>query len=142
MSNAYLMSASLEARKNAQATMITAGFAGLMVLLMFLLKWELPVFEQTIQQPGIEVQLNLPEEPTVIAKGGGGGGNTVKAVEPAGIAPPTPTPVRSGVGRPATTSIAGAIMPARRSIIRTRATPDMSPGPTTGAPITIAIGKS
>jgi hypothetical protein len=38
MNNAYAMSASFEARKNSQATMITAGFAGLMILLMFLLK--------------------------------------------------------------------------------------------------------
>ena len=90
MNNAYAMSASLEARKNTQATMITAGFAGLMILLMFLLKWDLPVFEKNMQEPGIEVQLNLPEEPVTIAKGGGGGGNPVQATERAGIVRPTP----------------------------------------------------
>ncbi len=82
MNNAYAMSATLESRKNSQATMITAGFAGLMVLLMFLLKWKLPVFEKIVPEPGIEVQLNLPEEPVLIAKGGGGGGNPVHAAGP------------------------------------------------------------
>ena len=91
MYNAYAMSASLEARKNTQATMITTGFAGFMILLMFLLKWKLPVFEKNIEEPGIEVQLNLPEEPAAIAaSGGGGGGNPVKASGPAGIAPQSP----------------------------------------------------
>ncbi len=81
------MSASFEAKKNSQATMITAGFAGLMILLMFLLKWQLPVFERPIIEPGIEVQLNLPEELSVPASGGGGGGNPVQATGLAGIAP-------------------------------------------------------
>jgi hypothetical protein len=60
---------------------------------MFLLKWKLPVFEKPIQEPGIEVELNLPEEPPVPASGGGGGGNPVHASGPAGIAhysPPAP----------------------------------------------------
>jgi hypothetical protein len=93
MNNAYIMSASFEARKNQQATMITTGFAGLMVLLMFLIKWQLPVFEKPIADTGIEVQLNLPEEPQKFASGGGGGGNPVQATGPAGVAPyvpPTP----------------------------------------------------
>src|ERR1700737_2129641 len=90
MNNTYIMSASFEAKKNSQATMITAGFAGLIILLMFLLRWELPVFEKPIIEPGIEVQLNLPEEPVTLAKGGGGGGNPVHAAGPAGIAPYVP----------------------------------------------------
>lgn len=92
MNNAYAMSVSdpFEARKNQQATMITAGIAGLMVLLMFLVKWELPVFEKPITDSGIEVQLNLPEEPQSIATGGGGGGNQVQAINPAGAAPHVP----------------------------------------------------
>jgi hypothetical protein len=90
MNNAYAMSASFEARKNQQATMITGGIAGLMVLLMFLVRWELPVFEKPIADSGIEVQLNLPEEPKTFASGGGGGGNPVQAVAPAGIAPHVP----------------------------------------------------
>ncbi|MBL0129966.1 MAG: hypothetical protein IPP43_01625 [Chitinophagaceae bacterium] len=93
MNNAYIMSASLEARNRSQAYMITAGFAGLMILIMFLLKWKLPVFEKNNEMAGIEVELNLPEEPEKPASGGGGGGNPVQAAGPAGIAsytPPTP----------------------------------------------------
>src|SRR5258705_12329790 len=91
MNNAYAMSASFEARKNQQATMITAGFAGLIVLLLFLVKWQLPVFEKPIADVGIEVQLNLPEDPPQkFASGGGGGGNPVQATGAAGIAPHVP----------------------------------------------------
>lgn len=91
MNNSYTMSAALEARKNTQATMITAGFAGFMILLMFLLKWKLPVFEKIVETPAIEVELNLPDEPpTPIAGGGGGGGNPVQAPNQAGPAPTTP----------------------------------------------------
>ena len=87
------MSASLEAKYRSQAYMITAGFAALMILIMFLLKWELPALENIVQEPGIEVELNLPEEPEIPAKGGGGGGNPVQAIGSPGIAqaaPPTP----------------------------------------------------
>lgn len=93
MNNSYAMSASLEAKYRSQASMITAGFAGLMILIMFLLKWELPPLERISQEPGIEVELNLPEEPEIPADGGGGGGNPVQAIGPAGIAqaaPPAP----------------------------------------------------
>lgn len=91
MNNTYAMSASFEAKKNSQATMITAGFAGLMILLMFLLKWSLPVIEHPIADMGVEVNLNITDEE--IAKvfgGGGGGGNPVQASGPAGPAPYTP----------------------------------------------------
>lgn len=84
------MSASLETHYRSQAYMITAGFAGLMILLMFLLEWKLPVFEKISQEPGIEVEMNLPEEPQLLAGGGGGGGNPVEASGPAGTAPSTP----------------------------------------------------
>ena len=93
MNNSYAMSASLEAKYRSQASMITFGFAGLMILIMFLLKWELPPLERISQEPGIEVELNLPEEPEIPADGGGGGGNPVQAIGAAGIAqaaPPTP----------------------------------------------------
>src|SRR5689334_16213066 len=93
MNNAYIMSATLDAKKNSQASMITAGFAGLMILLMFLLKWKLPVFERPITETAIEVELNLPEEPQVVAGGGGGGGNPVQASGPVGTAS---TPPNSG----------------------------------------------
>jgi hypothetical protein len=95
MNNAYAMSASLEAKHRSQASMITGGFVGLMILLLFLLKWKLPVFEPMVQDMGIEVEINLPPEPEPepFQDGGGGGGNPVQAAGPAGIAdyvPPTP----------------------------------------------------
>ena len=90
------MSASLEERKHQkEAAIVTAGFAALMVLLMFLIKWELPKIEPIVQDTGIEVEINLPPEPEpeTLANGGGGGGNPVQAAGPAGIAnyvPPQP----------------------------------------------------
>lgn len=84
------MSATLEAKNRSQAAMVTAGFAALMLLIMLLLKWKLPVFEQIAYTPGIEVELNLPEEPETLADAGGGGGNPVQATGPAGIAPAVP----------------------------------------------------
>ncbi len=90
MNKTYSMSASLESHYRTQAFMITGGFAAFVILLMFLLKWPLPVFEPHSFEPAIEVELNLPEEPEVLAGGGGGGGNPVEASGPAGVAPPTP----------------------------------------------------
>lgn len=88
------MSASLEAKYRSQAGMITAGFAGLMLLLMFLLKWDMTAIVKIPESPAIEVELNLPEEePAIRTTGGGGGGNPVQAAEPPGIAkavPPEP----------------------------------------------------
>lgn len=90
MNNAYIMSATLEAKYRSQAAMITAGFAGLMILIMILLKWKLPVFEKLAYTPGIEVELTLPDEPEIPARGGGGGGNPVQAAGPAGVSPVVP----------------------------------------------------
>lgn len=92
MNNHYVMSASLEANYRSRASMITAGFAGLMILLMLLWKWKIPVFEQLSQEPGIEVELNLPPEVpnNLLADGGGGGGNPVQAKGSAGLAPHVP----------------------------------------------------
>ena len=85
------MSASFEARKNSQAAMITTGFAGLMILLMFLLKWSLPVIEVPIADAGIEINLKIEDEvPAKVLGGGGGGGNPVQAAGHRGIADPTP----------------------------------------------------
>lgn len=86
------MSAPLQEQKQrTEAAMITAGFAGLMLLLMFLLKWDMPTLDKIVQDPGIEVELNLPEDPPqALADGGGGGGNPVQAAGPAGIAAPAP----------------------------------------------------
>jgi hypothetical protein len=92
MNNAYAMSLAQETQYRQKAAMITAGFAGLMLLLMFLLKWTMPTFEKMASEPGIEVELNLPDEPLpeTLAEGGGGGGNPVQASGPAGAAPPVP----------------------------------------------------
>ncbi len=93
MNNYYTMSATLEAKNRTQATLITIGFAISAILLMILLKWKLPEFTKTLYEPGIEVELNLPDEPELLADGGGGGGNPVQAAGVAGIAdytPPTP----------------------------------------------------
>jgi hypothetical protein len=92
MNNAYAMIAPDDSRKNQKASLITAGFAGLMILMMFLLKWEIPAIEKPIAETGIDVQLNLPEEPIVIPKssGGGGGGNPVQAAGAPGVAPHVP----------------------------------------------------
>lgn len=95
MNNAHAMSASFEARKNSQATMITIGFAGLLLLVMFLWSWTIPVIIPPLPDQGIMVELNIPEEPEppVRSVGGGGGGNQVEAPEKAGTAkysPPDP----------------------------------------------------
>ncbi len=95
MNNAYIMSATLEAKNRNRAYMITGGFAALAILIMFLLKWKIPIPEIVISEPGIEVELNLPPEPEpeTLANGGGGGGNPVQAAGRAGIAnhvPPQP----------------------------------------------------
>lgn len=91
MNNHYAMAVSLDSKKHSQkATAITAGFAAFMILLMFLLKWKLPVLEKHAEFAGIEVELNLPEEPEQLAEGGGGGGNPVQAAGDPGTAPPVP----------------------------------------------------
>ncbi len=86
------MSASLEARKNSQAAMVTAGFAAFMILLMFLLKWKLPVFEHPVTETYLQIEMNLEEEPQLFAGGGGGGGNPVQASGPQGTASAPPNP--------------------------------------------------
>ncbi len=87
------MSASFEARKNQQASMITAGVAGLLLLLMLFWKWTIPAVEHPPADLGILVELNLPPDPEpeyTPATGGGGGGNPVQATGPAGTAPESP----------------------------------------------------
>ena len=92
MNNYYVMAAQLDAKNRQQATLITAGFAAFMIVLMFLLKWTMPTFEKLSYEPGIEVELNLPDEPLpeTVANGGGGGGNPVQASGPAGVSPAVP----------------------------------------------------
>jgi len=97
MNNAYAMSisaSSFEARKNSQASMITAGFAGLLLLLMFMLKWTITAVEPPPVEEGILVELNIPDEPPPIPEkagnSGGGGGETVEAPGKPGIAQASP----------------------------------------------------
>jgi len=88
------MSVSLDAQHRSRAIMITAAFAVLFVLLMFLLKWKLPVFETPVEYAGIEVELNLPPDPPLppAEEGGGGGGNPVQATGDPGVANAAPMP--------------------------------------------------
>ncbi len=89
------MSATLELKHRQKAYMITAGFAGFMLLLMFLLKWETPTFEPIAQETGIDVEITLPPDPPEppqqesAEESGGGGGNTATASGPVGAAPET-----------------------------------------------------
>lgn len=62
MNNYYVMSASFEARKNARATMITAGFAVLLFLLMYFVRWTLPQLSIPIADEGIEVNLGTSDQ--------------------------------------------------------------------------------
>jgi hypothetical protein len=83
------MSDSFETRKNTQASMITLGVAGLMLLIFILIKMDFPTFEHPIVDNAVEVNLNIPEEelaPIVGGGGGGGGGNPVQATGAAGTA--------------------------------------------------------
>ncbi len=88
------MSDSFETRKNTQASMITLGVAGLVLLIFFLIKMDFPTFEIPIVDNAVEVNLNIPDEiaPSVGGGGGGGGGNPVQATGPAGAvySPPQP----------------------------------------------------
>lgn len=86
------MTASFEAKKNSQATMITAGFAGLLFLLMFLLTWSAPVFIAPHPEEGVLVEMNFEDEHMVTAGGGGGGGNPVQASGEKGTAYSPPQP--------------------------------------------------
>ncbi len=88
------MSDSFETRKNTQASMITLGVAGLVLLIFFLIKMDFPTFEIPIVDNAVEVNLNIPDEiaPSVGGGGGGGGGNPVQATGPAGTAYSPPQP--------------------------------------------------
>jgi hypothetical protein len=88
------MSDSFEAKKNTQASMITLGVAGLILLIFIMIKMDFPTFELPIVDNAVEVNLNIPEEiaPTIGGGGGGGGGNPVQATGPAGTAYSPPQP--------------------------------------------------
>ena len=89
------MSDSFEAKKNTQASMITLGMAGLMLLIFFLIKFDFPTIEPPVFDTAVEVNIaDLPEEiaPSVGGGGGGGGGNPVQAIAQAGTAYSPPQP--------------------------------------------------
>lgn len=86
------MSASFEAKKNSQASMITAGIAGLLLLLMFFWSWTIPHLIPPPPDEGIMVELNIPDEPMPMLGGGGGGGNPVQASGDKGTAYSPPQP--------------------------------------------------
>src|SRR5258705_10046776 len=88
------MSDSFEAKKNTQASMITLGVAGLMLLIFFLIKFDFPTIEPPIFDNAVEVNLDIPDEiaPVIGGGGGGGGGNPVQAIGQAGTAYSPPQP--------------------------------------------------
>ena len=93
MNNTLAMVDPFEIRKNTQATLITAAFAAGMILLMFLLKWQLPLIPIPDKDEGILVELNIPDEPPAkVLGGGGGGGNPVQAIGEKGTASTPPAP--------------------------------------------------
>lgn len=81
-----------------RATVITAAAALAIGLLLFFLRWKIPVFEPTPSQSSVEVEVNWPPDPPAESDGGGGGGQTTLASESAGeaqeapMAPGTPEP--------------------------------------------------
>lgn len=83
-----VMSDPFETKKNTQASMLTLGIAGVIILLFILWKIPLPTIEPIPSYDLVEVNLSLPEEisPTFGGGGGGGGGNNVQAKGPAGTA--------------------------------------------------------
>jgi len=92
--SAAYMTDSFETKKNARATMITLGVAGLMLLIFILIKMDFPKFEIPIVDNAVEVNLNIPDEPALVVRGGGGGGggNPVQATGHAGTAYTPPQP--------------------------------------------------
>jgi len=88
------MSDSFETKKNARASMFTLGVAGLMLLIFFLVKMDFPSFEIPNIDNAVEVNLNIPDEPAPVIRGGGGGGGgtNVQATGPKGSAYSTPQP--------------------------------------------------
>lgn len=90
------MAESLEARQRNQAWIVTGGFTFIMVLLMLFVKWDIPKYEEIVQDMSIEVDItlppDLPEPPQEETRedAGGGGGNPVTASGPVGTASYTP----------------------------------------------------
>lgn len=76
-----------------KALLVTLGFALTMLLLLWFLKWKLPVFEKSSFTGGVEVEVKWPPDPPEsFEEGGGGGGNPVQTNGAAGVAPAAPMP--------------------------------------------------
>lgn len=75
---------------NNRAAAITAATAIAIGLLLFFLRWKIPVFEVATSQSSVEVEINWPPDPPSENDGGGGGGQTTTADQAAGRAPEAP----------------------------------------------------
>jgi hypothetical protein len=111
------LSFSLNAKNRASA--ITATIALAMLLLLFLLRWKIPVFETAVSQSSVEVEVNWPPDPPAENDGGGGGGQTTMAAEAAGRA--SEAPMAPGTPEPAATTesdenSAAASLPSTKTI--------------------------
>src|SRR5688500_8916309 len=62
MSNYINMTADFEKEKNKKASVITLGVAGVMLLLIYLVKWPLPSVSQPVFEEVIEVNLGSGDE--------------------------------------------------------------------------------
>ncbi len=85
---ALLMTQDFERQKNLQASLITGGIAGVIILILFLIKLEIPILFPPLPETAVEVELNLPPDleglPDGSGVGGGGGGSPVQSAGPAG----------------------------------------------------------
>jgi len=90
------MALNFEREKNTKAALLTSGVAGVILLLLLLMKLELPEFFPPVPETAVEVELNLGDEGFIDGSGvgGGGGGNPELAAGPKGTyanVPITPT---------------------------------------------------
>jgi len=84
---------------NQRASALTAATALAIGLLLFFLKWKIPVFESSVSQSSVEVEINWPPDPPAEEDGGGGGGQTALAAADAGLA--SAAPMAPGTPEPA-----------------------------------------
>lgn len=76
-----------------RAMLFTLTVALILILMLWLLKWKLPVFEPSTFTGGVEVEVNWPPDPPAsFQEGGGGGGNPVESNNNAGAAAEAPLP--------------------------------------------------
>ncbi|MFM8806068.1 MAG: hypothetical protein ACKOD1_01780 [Sphingomonadales bacterium] len=97
------MALPLSLNANNRASAITAATALVMGLLLFFLRWKIPVFETTSSQSSVEVEVNWPPDPPAETDGGGGGGQTTMANDAAGMA--NEAPMAPGTPEPAAATV-------------------------------------